>query len=433
MTRHIAAALLAGTALAFSLSAFADDLVTNDRAGLATAPNKLVFALPSWQSHTFSAVPAWADGFKKAYTDFIGQHPDWQIDFQYQGGDSAQVAASLIEQAKAGQAPDCAALDSFVLQQVIDAKVLKPLTPYFQDQLKDAFPFVKKAVTGPDGEVYAWWWTTDVKLLFRDTSVVPDAPKTWDELKADALKSKDAGKEGLLFNGARWEGTTFDWLPNFWAQGGELVDASGKPIFGDATNRDKFVKAVNYYKDLVDSGAAPKRVLTIKQYQDMEAAAISGTTALFIGNNGDWGNLKSGMSADDFKHWAFSALPGPTPDQQASGAGGWVFASTATDPKKVEFCADIIKDIYDVKANQIMGFLPTETGLYDKYPEFSTPDNKAFADALLKAHTRPGLAIYPEISNQIQIMMGDVLSGAKSVDEAVDTAYKASLDAYAKL
>jgi multiple sugar transport system substrate-binding protein len=222
-------------------------------------------------------------------------------------------------------------------------------------------------------------------------------------------------------------------LPNFWAQGGELVDASGKPVFGDQANRDKFVKAVNYYKDLVNSGAAPKRVLTIKQYQDMEAAAAAGTTALFIGNNGDWGQLKSTMDADAFKNWAFSPLPGPTPDQQASGAGGWVFAALSPDPKKVEFCADVIKEIYNVQANQIMGFLPTESGLYDKYPEFSTPDNKAFAEALLKARTRPGIALYPEISNQIQIMMGDVLSGAKSVDEAVDAAYRASLDAYAKL
>jgi len=189
---------------------------------------------------------------------------------------------------------------------------------------------------------------------------------------------------------------------------------------------------VNYYKDLVDSGAAPKRVITIKQYQDMEAAATAGTTALFIGNNGDWGNLKSGLDPDEFKKWAFSPLPGPTPDQQATGAGGWVFGSFAKDEKKVEFCADVIKDIYDVQANLIMGFLPTETSLFDKYPEFSTPDNKAFAAALVKAKTRPGIALYPEISNQIQIMMGDVLSGTKSVDEAVDTAFKASLDAYAK-
>ena len=30
--------------------------------------------------------------------------------------------------------------------------------------------------------------------------------------------------DGYLFNGGRWEGTTFDNLAHFWSQGGELVD-----------------------------------------------------------------------------------------------------------------------------------------------------------------------------------------------------------------
>ena len=42
-------------------------------------------------------------------------------------------------------------------------------------------------------------------------------------------------------------------------EGARVVDDSGKPIFGEGENRDKMLKALNYYKDLVDSGAAPKR------------------------------------------------------------------------------------------------------------------------------------------------------------------------------
>ena len=41
--------------------------------------------------------------------------------------------------------------------------------------------------------------------------------------------------EGMLFNGSRYEGTTFDWLGNFWGQGGKLVDEAGwrgKPYGG---------------------------------------------------------------------------------------------------------------------------------------------------------------------------------------------------------
>ncbi|MGO7859864.1 ABC transporter substrate-binding protein, partial [Rhizobium ruizarguesonis] len=75
------------------------------------------------------------------------------------------------------------------------------------------------------------------------------------------------------FNVGRWEGTTFDWLANYWALGGKLVDDSGKPVFCEGENKEKFLKALNYFKYLVDSGAAPKRVSTIANYDDMNAAA----------------------------------------------------------------------------------------------------------------------------------------------------------------
>ena len=42
------------------------------------------------------------------------------------------------------------------------------------------------------------------------------------------------------------------------------------------------------------------------------------------------------------------------------------------------------------------------------------------------------MPIYPEISNQIQIMMGEVLSGSKAPEEALDGAWQRMMDAYNK-
>ena len=109
-------------------------------------------------------------------------------------------------------------------------------------------------------------------MLYRNKSIVAEAPATWDDLKTAALASTKEGMEGVLFNGGRWEGTTFDWLANYWALGGKLVDDTGKPVFGEGENKEKFLKALNYFKDLVDSGAAPKRVSTIANYDDMAGA-----------------------------------------------------------------------------------------------------------------------------------------------------------------
>ena len=152
--------------------------------------------------------------------------------------------------------------------------MLQPLDAFFtKEEIDDLFPFIREGITGPDGHIYAWWWGTDLRVLYYNKDLVPTPPQTWDELQAAALEAAESGVDGVLFNGGRWEGTTFDWLANFWAQGGELVDDSGKPIFGEGENREKMLKALNYFKGLVDSGAAPKRVATIKTYDDFNAAA----------------------------------------------------------------------------------------------------------------------------------------------------------------
>ncbi|MGO7704541.1 ABC transporter substrate-binding protein, partial [Rhizobium ruizarguesonis] len=91
-----------------------------------------------------------------------------------------------------------------------------------------------------------------LRVLYRNKSIVADATQTWDDLKKAALASTKECMEGVLFNGGRWEGTTFDWLANYWELGGKLVDDSGKPVFGEGEKKEKFLKALNYFKDLVD-------------------------------------------------------------------------------------------------------------------------------------------------------------------------------------
>ena len=116
-----------------------------------------------------------------------------------------------------------------------------------------------------------------------------------------------------------------------------------------------------------------------------------------------------------------------------AGTGGWTIASFSKDPKKVELCADLARDIYMGPANALEQQFPTRASLFAQYPVFSTPANARFGQYLKDGQARPGAPVYPAISDQIQIMMGDVLSGTKPVDTAIDSAYQASLDAYKKL
>jgi multiple sugar transport system substrate-binding protein len=415
--------------LAAPAVAGASDMITGDTVGPADAPNKMTFRMTTDGPRNND--PTIAEGYGKLFNQFIAKHPGWRIELQMMSGDIGQEQARMVEQAKSGNAPDCAAVDSFVLPLFKTSGVLKSFSPYFtKEEINQLFPFIREGITGTDGQIYAWWWSTDLRVLYRNKEIIPDAPQTWDETKKAALQSVKKGMEGILFNGSRYEGTTFDWLANFWAQGGKLVDDTGKPIFGEGAEREKFVKAVNYYRDLVESGAAPKRVATIGNYDDFNAAAAAGTTALFVGGNWQYGQLQAALEPEELAKWTFSPLPGPTKDQRSTGTGGWTVASFASDPAKVKMCADLARDVYMGPANEVQGQLPTRADLYDKYKIFSSDINKAFSAALNVGQARPGAAVYPEISNQIQIMMGKVLTGTQATDAAVDEAFKASLAAY---
>ena len=57
--------------------------------------------------------------------------------------------------------------------------VLQPLDEYFsKEEIDDLFPFIRAGITGPDGHIYAWWWGTDLRVLWRNKDLVPTAPQT---------------------------------------------------------------------------------------------------------------------------------------------------------------------------------------------------------------------------------------------------------------
>jgi multiple sugar transport system substrate-binding protein len=427
-------AMLASAALvALAAGASAQELVTIDRVGKADAPNVLTMRANPGQSPNSPSAEQKA-AFEKVWQAFAEKHPDWQVQFEFFTNDIGGEHARLLEQARAGRAPDCVTVDSFQLGLFVKNGVLQPLDEYFtKEEIADLFPFIRTGITGPDGKIYAWWWGTDLRVLWRNKDVVPTAPATWEEFKAAGLDAASKGKEGILFNGGRWEGTTFDWLAHFWSQGGKLVDDAGKPIFGEGENRDKMLKALNFYKDLVDSGAAPKRVVNIKDYNDFNAAAIADTAAMFEGGHWQYFQMKEAMPAEQFAKWEASELPGPTADQRSTGTGGWTVAAFSKDPAKIAACAALMREVYMGPANEVVGDLPTRSTLFASLPKFQTPYYAQLNEYLVNGQARPGVPIYPEISNQIQIMMGEVLSGAKAPEAALDDAWNRVNDAYAKM
>ena len=403
----------------------ADDLVAPDRIGRADAPKSFSLRVLTVHSNN-NAEPKFAAGMAALYENYARNHPDWRVSIQLMSLQIPQEHARLLEQARNGTAPDCSAVDSFEVPLFIHQGVLQPIEQYFTKQeIDDLFPYVRPIVSDAAGHIYAWWWTTDLRLLYRNTALVPDAPQTWSETREAAVAAKQKagpGIDGLLFNGGRNETTMIDFLPQFWAQGGRLVDDAGNPVFGQEPNRAYLLNAIGYYRDLIKSGGSPARVVSISNYDDLTAAAIGGGTAMMV--NGDWamGQMQAAMKPEAFAKWAISMLPGPTADQRATASGGWTFVSFSKDPEKVRACMDLVHEVYMGPANEALQRLPTRQSQFDSMPLFGSETYLQIRQYLKKGRARPGFPIYTEISNRLQIAISGVLAGTLTAEAAIDEA-----------
>ncbi|WFU75059.1 MULTISPECIES: extracellular solute-binding protein [unclassified Bradyrhizobium] len=405
-------------------SAWAEDLVAPDRIGRSDAPKSFTFRVLTAHSNN-NAQPKYARGMAELYEKYARNHPDWRVRIQLMSLQIPQEHARLLEQARNGIAPDCTSMDSFAVPLFIQQGLLKPIEQYFtKEEVEELFAFVRPIVTDAEGHIYAWWWTTDLRLLFRNTAYVPNPPDTWQQTKEAALAAKRTtpGLDGLLFNGGRNETTMVDFLPNFWAQGGKLVDEKGTPVFGREPNRAYLLNAIAYYQDLIKSGAAPARVASISDYSDLTASAIAGSTAMMI--NGDWviGQMQASMTPDAFAKWEISMLPGPTAEQRSTASGGWTFVSFSKDPEKVKACMDLVREVYMVPAVEVLQLLPTRQSAFDSMPMFRSEVYQRIRQYLNKSQARPGFPIYTAISNRLQIAISSALSGSRTAEAAVDEA-----------
>ncbi len=425
-------AILLGACLHLPDIAHTEDLVAPDRIGRVDAPKSFSFRVLTVHSNN-NAQPKFAAGMATLYERYARNHPDWRVSIQLMSLQIPQEHARLLEQARSGTAPDCSALDSFEVPLFIRAGVLKPIDQYFsRDEIDDLFPFIRPIISDASGHIYAWWWTTDLRLLYRNTALVPDPPRTWQETKQAALAARRAasGLEGLLFNGGRNETTMVDFLPQFWAQGGKLVDEKGVAIFGREPNRTYLLNAISFYRDLIASGASPARVASISNYDDLTAAAIAGSAAMMV--NGDWAmsQMQAAMKPEAFEKWAISMLPGPTADLRSTASGGWTFVSFSKDPEKVKACMDLVREVYMGPATEVLRRLPTRQSEFDSLPLYRSGFYLQIKQYLKLGQARPGLPIYTEISNRLQIAISEALSGTRTpeaaVDEAVDQVAKAA-------
>jgi multiple sugar transport system substrate-binding protein len=415
-------------------TAAAQDLVTPVRVGYPDAPMTLTVWAQQDYSH-LAARPAIAATFADVFADWARTHRDVQLRVSVMPGLELHKAKLQLA-AAANRLPDVASIDSFWLPLLADD--VQPLDAYWPaDDRADLLPFTIQTLSR-DGHVYGLWHETDCRVLFYRKDLVPTPPRTWDELLSTASRvSRERHVSGYLYNAGRWEATVFDHLAMYWAQGAELVDAAGRPIFGEGINRTAMLRLLGFLRDTIAQGAAPRSVLGHNDYQQLTGAAIAGDVAMFLGGNWQLKDLESGLPPDEFAKWDIAPIPQADAATRSTGTGGWVWVVFARDPDRqraaIEFIRSVEAPAHAARISEATGHLPVRRSVYRDFPIFSQDRwYRRFGDMLVDGHARPTVAIYPAISQHLQLAIGDVVSGAKPPEAALDEAWTAVNAEYAR-
>jgi len=136
---------------------------------------------------------------------------------------------------------------------------LYDMTPYVEQRQDEFVPATLATVKFED----KYWGvpdTTDAAFLYYRTDQVKEVPQTW-----QAVYQQAAENDGIVYQGAPYEGLTVDFLEIAFAAGGKVLSDDGKKAEFDSPEN---LKALQFMVDGIKNGAAPKAVTT---YMEEEA------------------------------------------------------------------------------------------------------------------------------------------------------------------
>lgn len=105
--------------------------------------------------------------------------------------------------------------------------------------------------------------------LFHELIGKDREPSSWDELVEWLYEIKaNYGDEydGFVFQGDQYEGLMVNYMEILWANGGEIIEENGIP----QVNTPEGIKALNFFKKLLEDGIIPKEVLTYNEVKSLK-------------------------------------------------------------------------------------------------------------------------------------------------------------------
>jgi ABC-type glycerol-3-phosphate transport system substrate-binding protein len=379
---------------------------------------------------TFSGSALGAEGtlVQKQLKRFMELNPGIRVELQRTPDDANQRHQLYVQwlNARVGN-PSILQLDVVWTPEFAAAGWVLPLDPYAPVR-SEFFPATVIANTWA-GKLYALPWFADVGLLYRRTDLVPNEPKTLEEMVTDAqtaMSRRGGPRYGIVSQGARYEGLITGFVEYLGAFGGRIIDDKGEVV----VNRPEAVRALEFMRDeLYKTHVAPLDVLT--WHEEEARFAFQNGNAAFMRN---WPYPVAAMSDTSQSKvagkFAVSPMPasGTAPNGHSTAAlGGAQLAinAYAENPAAAyKLIAYLTAPEQMLARAQAVGQYPTRPALYNDARlrgAIAIPLDNA-RRAIESATPRPVTPIYTELSEILQIELHRALVRQVEPREALNSA-----------
>jgi multiple sugar transport system substrate-binding protein len=384
----------------------------------------------------------------KAKGEFQKQYPGWTVKLEPIAAPENPYYTKLdLMSSSSSTAPDVLYEDTFLVNSDQAAGFLAPIDSYLAkwsgwSQYSAA---AKAAAKAGNGNIYGVSMGTDTRglwynkqLLAKAGVAVPWHPKTWADVlaAAEAVKKNDPGVTPINVYSGIGTGEASS------MQGFEMfLYGTNNPLYNTTTNKWEmagpgFQAALNVYKEVYSQGLAlsPQAALNPNSGSTV-AEQLLPQSKLAIDLDGswvssDWAPASKGGVAP-WPQWSkvMGVAAMPTQNGQGQGnvsmSGGWLLSvgSHATNKQMAFNFITLALDyqnslFYDIGAGQIA--TRADVAASPSY-KASNASITAFSSFVPFTHFRPAFSVYPKLSNEIQVVTGQVMTGQATPAQGVAT------------
>ncbi|WP_405556176.1 extracellular solute-binding protein [Streptomyces sp. NBC_01171] len=275
-----------------------------------------------------------------------------------------------------------------------------------------------------EGKTYGVPLVTDTlafvynKALFKKAGIT-EAPKTWDELKADAAKVKDKAKvDGY------WGSTQAYYAQCFlYGEGTDTVDATAKKITVDSAPAKK---AYGTWQSTFSGKGLHKADTTADAYAHIQDAFVNGKVASIIQGPWEITNFYKGSAFKDKSNLGIATVPAGSAGKAGAPTGGHNLSVYAGSDKAHQDAAlKFVKFMTSAKSQETVALknstLPTRGDAYTSQVK-ADPGIAGYQGVLSAAQPRPALPEYSSLWGPLDTELPKVAGGKEPLDKGLSNA-----------